>query len=167
MRRIAVRIRYGVSRYGRRQWLRRGLTICSTISGILAMKAFRKQFSTGYIDPADGLPNVSPTQSSQIVAILSAGTFFGALMAAPMGDKLGRRTSLIMAVAIFAFGVLLQTIAMAIPLLISGRYGSPSRVLLHQLTLFVDFLLDSELELYRFWFHFTNLKWRPNGFEGR
>ncbi|CZR55222.1 probable RCO3 glucose transporter [Phialocephala subalpina] len=92
-----------------------------TISGILAMTAFRDQFSTGYIDPKDSRPNVSPAQSSIIVAILSAGTFFGSLLAAPLGDKLGRRIPLIVAVAIFSFGVLLQTLAMAIPLLIVGR----------------------------------------------
>jgi predicted MFS family arabinose efflux permease len=85
------------------------------------MTAFREQFSTGYIDPKDSRPNVSPAQSSQIVSILSAGTFFGALLAAPLGDKLGRRLSLIIAVAIFSFGVLLQTLAMHIPILISGR----------------------------------------------
>ncbi len=89
------------------------------------MNAFRKQFSTGYIDPHDGNPNVSPAQSSVIVAILSAGTFFGDLLAAPMGDRLGRRISLIIAVAIFSFGVLLQTIAMAITLLVLGRYDWP------------------------------------------
>lgn len=87
------------------------------------MKAFRDEFSTGYIDPHDHQQNVSPAQSSIIVAILSAGTFFGALMAAPMGDKLGRRMSLIIAVAIFAFGIILQTVAMAIPLLVLGRYA--------------------------------------------
>lgn len=86
------------------------------------MKAFREQFSTGYVDAHDQMPNVSPAQSSIIVAILSAGTFFGALLAAPMGDKIGRRISLIIAVAIFSFGVLLQTIAMAITLLVLGRY---------------------------------------------
>lgn len=87
------------------------------------MSAFRKEFSTGYLDPHDHKPNVSPDQSSVIVAILSAGTFFGALLAAPLGDKLGRRISLIIAVGIFSFGVLLQTIAMAITLLVLGRYG--------------------------------------------
>jgi MFS family permease len=85
------------------------------------MKAFRLQFSTGYIDPKDHYQNVSPAQSSQIVSILSAGTFSGALLAAPLGDKLGRRISLIIAVAIFSFGVMLQTLAMDIPVLISGR----------------------------------------------
>jgi predicted MFS family arabinose efflux permease len=85
------------------------------------MKAFRLQFSTGYIDPKDKYLNVSPSQSSQIVSILSAGTFFGSLLAAPMGDKLGRRLPLIIAVAIFSFGVMLQTLAMHIPVLITGR----------------------------------------------
>lgn len=108
------------------------LTLFSTINGILAMRAFRNQFSTGYIDSKDNRPNLSPAQSSVIVAILSAGTFFGALLAAPMGDKLGRRLSLIIAVAIFSFGVLLQTLALAIPLLIVGRYGKLPSVMFHR-----------------------------------
>jgi sugar porter (SP) family MFS transporter len=86
------------------------------------MHAFREQFSTGWRD-ADGLLDITPAQSSQIVSILSAGTFFGSLMAAPLGDKLGRRKSLIIAVGIFSFGVLLQTIAMHIPVLVTGRYS--------------------------------------------
>lgn len=93
-----------------------------TISGILAMRAFREQFSTGYKDLKDNAPNVSPEQSSLIVAILSLGTFFGAISAAPTGDRLGRRISLIIAVAIFSFGSLLQTIAMQIPILVAGRF---------------------------------------------
>ncbi|CAG8974949.1 hypothetical protein HYALB_00007626 [Hymenoscyphus albidus] len=93
-----------------------------TISGILAMKAFRKQFSTGYIDPKDNLGQLTPAESALVVAILSAGTFFGALLAAPSGDGLGRRMSLIIAVAIFALGILLQTIAMGLPVLVAGRF---------------------------------------------
>lgn len=85
------------------------------------MSAFRNKFSTGYIDLNDGKLNVSPEQSSLIVSILSAGTFFGALAAAPFGDMLGRKTSLIIAVAIFSFGALLQTIAAHIPILVAGR----------------------------------------------
>lgn len=87
------------------------------------MSAFLKQFNTGYIDPKDGMLNISPAQSSQIVSILSAGTFFGALFAAPLGDRLGRRISLIVSVGVFVFGVVLQTCAMQIPLLMAGRYA--------------------------------------------
>ncbi|KAG9232416.1 MFS sugar transporter-like protein [Amylocarpus encephaloides] len=93
-----------------------------TISGILAMKSFRKEFSTGYVDAKDNKPNISPGQSAQVVAILSAGTFFGALLAAPIGDKLGRRISLMIAVAIFSLGIVFQTAAMALPLLVAGRF---------------------------------------------
>ncbi|RDW73099.1 MFS sugar transporter-like protein [Coleophoma cylindrospora] len=94
-----------------------------TISGIQAMNAFQEQFSTGYVDTHDHERTITPAQASQVVAILSAGTFFGALMAAPMGDsRLGRRSSLMVAVGIFSFGVLLQTLAMALPLLIAGRF---------------------------------------------
>jgi predicted MFS family arabinose efflux permease len=97
------------------------------------MHAFREQFSTGWRD-SSGLLDITPAQSSQIVSILSAGTFFGALMAAPLGDRLGRRKSLIIAVAIFSFGVLLQTVAMHIPVLITGRYSClvPSHTTLHK-----------------------------------
>jgi predicted MFS family arabinose efflux permease len=85
------------------------------------MNAFRRQFSTGYLDAKDGQINVSPAQSALVVSMLSAGTFFGSLLAAPIGDRLGRRMSLIIAVGVFAFGVLLQTCAMELRLLIAGR----------------------------------------------
>jgi predicted MFS family arabinose efflux permease len=131
------------------------------------MKAFRREFTTGYLDPKDQLGNISPAQSAQVVAILSAGTFFGALMAAPLGDRLGRRLSLIIAVAIFALGVLLQTIAMALPVLVSGRYVCSSLALTtsHMLTLFIDFLLGSVSALYLSLFLFINQRWLRNGFE--
>jgi predicted MFS family arabinose efflux permease len=85
------------------------------------MNAFRRQFSTGYIEPYDKQLNVTPAQSAQVVSMLSAGTFFGSLLAAPIGDRLGRRLSLIIAVGVFAFGVLLQTCAMELRLLVAGR----------------------------------------------
>ncbi len=55
------------------------------------MKYWRKLFSTGYINPKDGLEDVDASQTSMIVSILSAGTFFGALLSAPVADILGRR----------------------------------------------------------------------------
>lgn len=93
-----------------------------TIGGILAMPYWRKTFSTGYKNPLDGLPDVSGAQASEIVSILSAGTFFGALCAAPMGDILGRRLGLVASTGVFTFGVILQTIATAIPLFVAGRF---------------------------------------------
>jgi predicted MFS family arabinose efflux permease len=84
------------------------------------MQAFHSQFSTGYID-ANNHRNISPAQSAQVVSMLSAGTFFGALIAAPLGDRLGRRGPLLISVGVFAIGVLLQTCAMELPLLSAGR----------------------------------------------
>lgn len=92
-----------------------------TIGGILGMDYWQNQFSTGYVD-AKGHKNVTPQQSSEIVSILSAGTFFGALTAAPTADLIGRRLGLIASTAVFTLGVILQTAATAIPMFVAGRF---------------------------------------------
>ncbi|KAN0098412.1 putative glucose transporter rco-3 [Hyaloscypha variabilis] len=92
-----------------------------TISGILAMRYWKDHFSTGYID-STGQLNVSPSQQSLIVSILSAGTFLGALGSAPLADRLGRRWALICDSVVFIFGVILQTISVHIPLFCAGRF---------------------------------------------
>jgi len=67
--------------------------------------------------------NVTASQSSQIVSILSAGTFFGALSAAPIADRIGRRWSLIFSAGfVFNLGVILQTAATEIPMFTAGRF---------------------------------------------
>jgi MFS family permease len=88
-----------------------------TIGGILAMKYWREEFSTG--DHKEVLPN----QESLIVSILSAGTFFGALLAAPFGDFLGRRWGLFASAGlVFNLGVILQTASTTQPVFIAGRF---------------------------------------------
>lgn len=91
------------------------------ISGILAMKAFKDDFATGNKD-SHGAPVVSPSQSSAIVSILSAGTFFGALGSPLMADRIGRRWALIVSCGIFILGVILQAAASAIPMMLAGRF---------------------------------------------
>jgi len=93
-----------------------------TIGGILGMKHWRHLFSTGYINDKDGLPDVTSSQTSLIVSILSAGTFFGALTAAPAADFLGRRLGLVACNVVFCVGVILQTAATAIPTFVAGRF---------------------------------------------
>jgi sugar porter (SP) family MFS transporter len=93
-----------------------------TIGGILANRFWLDHFSTGYINPKDGLPGITSAQSSEIVSILSAGTFFGALTAAPTADFFGRRVGLMISCVVFTFGVILQTIATAIPMFVAGRF---------------------------------------------
>ena len=91
-----------------------------TINGILAMRSFLNQFSTG-ARGKDDLPALYPEQLSIIVAMLSAGTVLGSLVSAPVGDYFGRRLSLIGAVAVFCFGVIFQVCADNISLLLVGR----------------------------------------------
>lgn len=79
------------------------------------------QFSTGYHDSTGHL-NVSPSQSAEVVSILSAGTFFGALSAAPLGDWAGRRLGLISSSLVFTFGVILQVASSRLPLFVAGRF---------------------------------------------
>lgn len=88
-----------------------------TISGILAMDYFKQEFAT--VTP----PEITASQESLIVSILSAGTFFGALTAAPTADILGRRYGLMFSTAVvFNLGVILQTAATAQPMFIAGRF---------------------------------------------
>ncbi|KAB8294850.1 hypothetical protein EYC80_006811 [Monilinia laxa] len=93
-----------------------------TIGGILAMDYWENEFSTGYKN-ANGHLDVSPSQSAAVVSILSAGTFFGALSAAPLADFFGRRVALLLSSGVvFTFGVILQTASAELPMFIAGRF---------------------------------------------
>ncbi|KAH7030670.1 high-affinity glucose transporter RGT2 [Microdochium trichocladiopsis] len=92
-----------------------------TISGILAMPYWMTLFSTGYVNPAGQL-DVSPSQTSAVVSILSAGTFFGALGSGFVADAIGRKKALMSSTIVFTFGVILQTAATALPLFLAGRF---------------------------------------------
>ncbi|SPO01684.1 probable RCO3 - glucose transporter [Cephalotrichum gorgonifer] len=92
-----------------------------TISGILAMPYWQRLFSTGYVD-AEGNPNITASQESAIVSILSAGTFFGALASPFLADRLGRRLGLVISTWVFNLGVVLHTVATAIPMFLAGRF---------------------------------------------
>lgn len=66
---------------------------------------------------------LSSSDESLIVSILSAGTFFGALAAAPFGDLMGRRLGLMVASGVvFNLGVILQTASTGQDLFIAGRF---------------------------------------------
>ena len=92
------------------------------------MRPFKDQFSTGHIDETDGLPDLTSKESSIVVAILSAGTFTGSILSAPVADSfLGRRFSMLVSSLIFCVGGILQTVAQDLPMLLVGRYGWPFR----------------------------------------
>jgi MFS family permease len=60
-------------------------------------------------------------QQSLIVSILSAGTFFGALLAGSLADWIGRRSTIITGCGVFSVGVVLQVASTTVPLLVAGR----------------------------------------------
>lgn len=86
------------------------------------MPYWQDEFSTGFKDSTGHL-NITASQSAMIVSILSAGTFFGALAAAPVADAIGRRMGLVVSTLfVFNLGVILQTAATEIPLFVAGRF---------------------------------------------
>jgi MFS transporter, SP family, sugar:H+ symporter len=96
------------------------------------MQSFKDQFAKGDVDSAG---HIVASVQSPIVAILSAGTVLGALLAAPIGDSMGRRRSLIASVGVFCFGVVFQVLAENIPLLLVGRYVAYTHALATRLTM--------------------------------
>lgn len=92
------------------------------ISGVMGMKYFI-QLYTG-LDPAT-TPSEQFTlpanHKSLITSILSAGTFFGALIAGDLADWFGRRTTIIGGCIIFIIGVILQTASSGLGLMVAGR----------------------------------------------
>ncbi|KAG8631364.1 hypothetical protein KVT40_000504 [Elsinoe batatas] len=71
------------------------------------------RYPTGYF--------INASNTSLIVSILSAGTFFGALISGALADWFGRRLTIIAGCGVFSIGVILQVAATGIPLLVVGR----------------------------------------------
>ncbi|KAK4569865.1 hypothetical protein LTR86_002834 [Recurvomyces mirabilis] len=71
------------------------------------------------IDP--GQAALSGPHNSLIVSILSAGTFFGALAAGDLADGIGRKWTVIAGCVVYIIGVVLQTAAHGLGLLVAGR----------------------------------------------
>ncbi|KAL4981298.1 general substrate transporter [Aspergillus falconensis] len=93
------------------------------INGVLGMDYFIHEF-TGKVkadldDEADFA--ISSSNKSLIVSILSAGTFFGALIAGDIADWYGRRTTIIYGCGVFSIGVVFQTASTTVPMLVVGR----------------------------------------------
>ncbi|GAO51114.1 hypothetical protein G7K_5225-t1 [Saitoella complicata NRRL Y-17804] len=90
-----------------------------TISGIIAMPHFLEVFGT--LGP-DGVHYIPSADKSLMVSILSAGTFFGALLGYPFSDYMGRKWGLIAACLVFCVGVALQTAAVGVAVFSVGRF---------------------------------------------
>nr|POF12276.1 putative glucose transporter rco-3 [Quercus suber] len=94
------------------------------INGVLGMPYFIHRF-TGLDYPTTAAQAVNfaipAREQSLVVSILSAGTFFGALISGDLADFFGRRITIIAGCGIFSVGVALQVASSAYGLLIAGR----------------------------------------------
>ncbi|OKL63586.1 hypothetical protein UA08_01481 [Talaromyces atroroseus] len=93
-------------------------------------------YDSGYINGVNGIKNfvelIDPGQSSLtsshsslIVSILSAGTFFGALIAGDIAEATGRKWTVIYGCVIYAIGIVIQTLTgvggNALGIIVAGR----------------------------------------------
>jgi MFS family permease len=79
------------------------------IAQVIASQSFNAKFQ----------PNAAETGA--VVSVFTGGAFFGAGAAGPMGDKLGRRMTILCGALVFILGGALQTGAQALSYLYSGR----------------------------------------------
>jgi MFS family permease len=107
------------------------------MGGVLGMDYFIKQYTgqeypdikfPGLGDDNDLVKNyrkttfvVSQSHQSLTTAILSAGTFFGAIIAGDLADFIGRRMTIILGCAIFVVGGILETASTGLNLMVAGR----------------------------------------------
>ncbi|KJX97687.1 monosaccharide transporter like protein [Zymoseptoria brevis] len=87
------------------------------INGVLNSPRFIAEVNGSY---ADG-DKLSSSDTSLITSILSAGTFFGAIMAGDISDMIGRKWTIIAGCGIYMIGVILQMASTGRDLLVAGR----------------------------------------------
>jgi len=93
-------------------------------------------YDSGYINGVNGssifiqavegpdATKLSSPHQSLIVSILSAGTFFGAIIAGDLADMMGRKWTIIMGCVIYLIGVIIQMITGigdALGVIVAGR----------------------------------------------
>jgi MFS family permease len=84
-------------------------------------------YDLGVIAEAIASPNLkhqfnpSDAQVGAIVSVFTGGGFFGAFLAGPLGDRLGRKVTILVGALIFLLGGALQTGARSLQYLYAGR----------------------------------------------
>jgi MFS family permease len=92
------------------------------IAQVIASQSFNTKFGQPTIN-ADGVLEtlVPATETGAVVSVFTGGAFFGAGLGGPMGDRLGRRWTILIGSVIFCLGGALQTGAQALSYLYAGR----------------------------------------------
>ncbi|PKS07779.1 hypothetical protein jhhlp_006387 [Lomentospora prolificans] len=81
--------------------------------GVIAQVIAAKSFTSRFGD--------DPAKIGAVVSVFTGGAFFGALSAAPLGDKLGRKWAILIGAVVFLLGGALQTSAQNIAYMMAGR----------------------------------------------
>jgi sugar porter (SP) family MFS transporter len=107
------------------------------MGGVLNMDYFIKQY-TGKEYPDIAFPgldsksdaivayrksqfSISPRDQSLTTSILSAGTFFGAIIAGDLADFIGRRATIIIGCGVFSVGGILEVASTGLGVMVAGR----------------------------------------------
>ncbi|KAK6357346.1 hypothetical protein TWF718_001659 [Orbilia javanica] len=89
----------------------------AVIGGTMALDSFKRDFGLN-----NGSQHWRDTLQGNIVSTFQAGTFFGALLTFPIGEKVGRKKAIMLAVVIFLVGGALMTCSNGhLPLIYAGR----------------------------------------------
>lgn len=96
------------------------------MAGVLDMNYFIRQYThLPYPDSSDktAVANFHLTARDQSLtsSILSAGTFFGAIIAGDIADFIGRRVTIIAGCFVFSIGCILETASTTLPVMVVGR----------------------------------------------
>lgn len=86
----------------------------------IQMKDWLRTFGAPSATSATGY-GITPSQESLVVSILSAGTFFGALLGAPMADFVGRKWGIVLSCLVLSVGVAMQIASTKMALFVVGR----------------------------------------------
>ncbi|MCJ1413819.1 hypothetical protein MMC32_000144 [Xylographa parallela] len=96
------------------------------MGGVLGMPYFIRQY-TGLQYPAPGDAtaktdfHLTARDQSLTTSILSAGTFFGAIIAGDVADFIGRRMTIITGCFVFSVGCILETASTGLAVMVVGR----------------------------------------------
>ncbi|KAF8957296.1 hypothetical protein BGZ46_002216 [Entomortierella lignicola] len=82
----------------------------SSMSGVVGTDRYQEYFN-----------HPSSSQQGGIVAAMAAGSFVGALIAGPLGDKISRKYTVMLAACIWIVGSIIQCASVDVPMLVVGR----------------------------------------------
>lgn len=95
------------------------------IAEAIASKNFQLKFGSNPNETYLSLPlwqgYCTDSSSGAVVSVFTGGAFFGAMFAGPVGDRLGRKLTILIGACVFLIGGALQTGAQNINYLYSGR----------------------------------------------